>query len=110
MVTDEDTVVGGVQDPKLPKLKVVTASTDEKDFVAVTVTYFFRRAPPLQLERQLTATPETHSQKTLLVAVTPLRPVAFCAVVLMAVELPGWKLPYCAPSRAPCNKADFCRL
>src|SRR5258708_26022037 len=110
MVTVADELVGGVQLPKLPKLRVVTDSTEEKDFVVVTVTYFFRSAPPLQVELQLTVTPEVHSQNTLLVAVAPLRPAAFCAVVFMPELSDGLKLPYCAASRAPCSKADFCRL
>jgi hypothetical protein len=77
MVTVAVVDVGGVQLPKLPKLKVGTVSTEVNGLVVVTVTYLFRIALPLQVEVQLTVTPEVHSQKTLLLAVTPVRPVAF---------------------------------
>jgi hypothetical protein len=57
-----------------------------KVFVVVTVMYRRGLPPPLQVDVQETAVPETHSQNTEFVAVTPVNPVAFCAVVLMLAE------------------------
>ena len=100
-VTVADTEVGGVQLPKLPKLMVVTESTEENDFVAVTRTYFLGEPPPEQVVPQVAVVPAEHSQNTLLVAVTPVSAVEFCAVELMPVESLGYWMPYCAPSWAP---------
>ena len=93
MVTVAETDVGDVQCPKLPKLSVPLENTDENDLVAVTATYFLRTPPPVHVELQLIEVPAVHSQNTLLLAVTPVNPVAFCAVELMPEESEG----YCTP-------------
>jgi len=88
MVTVADTEVGIVQ---LPKRKVETESAAENDFVVVTATYFFL---VLQLVLQsLILTPDVHSQNTSGVAVTPVRPVAVCAVEVMPVVSSGYWMP-----------------
>ena len=89
VVTVAESEVGDVQWPNLPKLIVALDNTDWNDLVVVTDTYFFRMPPPVQVELQLTVVPAVHSQNTLLVAVTPVRPVAFCAVELMPDESSG---------------------
>ena len=86
--------MGGVQlpsqplDPFRPKVVVAGPSTEEKGAVAETVMYLLRTALPVQVEVHKTDVPgaDEHSQNTLLVAVTSVRPVAFCAVVLMLLE------------------------
>src|SRR5689334_7899786 len=103
MVTEAVALVGGVQLPKLPNLVVAWPSTDVNDAVVVTVMYVFRTALPVQVVLHETAVPgaDEHSQNTELLAVTPVRPVAFCAVVEMLAVSVGAMMPYWAPSRAP---------
>src|SRR5579883_911086 len=107
MVTDADTDVGGVQLPNEPKLSVDSDRNELNVLVVVTVTYFLR-VLVLQVVEQETVVPFTHSQNTELLAVTPVRPVALTAVELMPLVSLELTMPYCAPSRAPCNRADFC--
>ncbi len=97
MVTVADTVAGIVQ---LPKRKAETESVGENALVVVTLTYFLGKPPPGQGAPHAAAGvwPAVHSQNTLLVAVTPVRPVAFCAVVLVPDAPVGdVSVGYCTP-------------
>ena len=82
-MTEPDNDVGAFQLPYLPKAWVVELSMEVKVAEVVTLTYFLGLVPPVQVEVQDTVVPDVHSQNTVLVAVTPVSPVAFCAVVLM---------------------------
>lgn len=88
MVIVAEVEVGAVKFPKAPKLTEPFVSTEEKGLLAVTVRYFFKVCPEEQVVVHATDVPFTHSQNVVLDAVTPLRPVAFCAVVLMPEESP----------------------
>src|ERR1700742_3992706 len=79
-----DVVVGGVQLPKLPKLIELPVMTDAKGLLAVTVRYFFSVWPEPQVVVQETDVPLVHPQNVECEAVTPVSPVAFCAVVVIA--------------------------
>ena len=114
------TLVGGVQlpihpfGPFNPKVVVAGAKTELKGAVVVTVTYFLmprrragrsRRRPACRgrIRRTFEAAASRRS-----------RPVAFCCrrglVLLESALLALPRMPYCAPSRAPCSSADFSRL
>ncbi len=106
MVTVADTEVGIVQ---FPRRKLETESAAENALVVVTLTYFLGEPPPGQDVPHVAGGvwPAVHSQNTLLVAVTPVRPVAFCAVVLVP-DAPGAKCRLgigCRSSRLPGHPA-----
>ncbi len=94
MVIDADTEVGGVQLPNDPKLKVGFDRNDVNGLVVFTVMYFLSVWPVPHVVEQDTLTPAVHSQNTVLVAVTPERPVAFCAVAMMLAESLEFSMPY----------------
>ncbi len=108
MVTVAVIEVGGVQLMYELSVRDDPDRTEVKDLVVVTVMYFFS-VLELQVVEQETAVPFTHSQNTESVAVTPVSPVALTAVDSMPLVSLEFTMPYWAPSRAPCSRADFCR-